>query len=148
MTLSQRIIRKWILPFVLCFSMFFAFFPQSEASATGGIPGHAGYAYPTNIVTEDGKWDGTLYTNSTHRNVEVGYGAVELYSKSTKRFVRMGDIGDISFRLCNASTKSCTSWRVSPKWTNMKANQKYYLDVRDKYSSYYATAGGEIYVNR
>ncbi|SDZ41902.1 hypothetical protein [Bacillus sp. 166amftsu] len=147
MTLSQGIIKKCLLVFVLCFAMFFAFFPQSEASATGGLPGHAGYVYPTNIVTEDGKWDGTLYTTSTHRNVEVGYGAVALYTKSTNKFVRL-ELEAISFRLCNATTNACTSWTNSPKWTNMKANQKYYLDVRDKYSSYYATAGGEIYVNR
>ncbi|PGC45189.1 hypothetical protein COM22_31475, partial [Bacillus wiedmannii] len=104
MILSQEIIKKWLLVFVLCFSMFFAFFPQSEASATGGLPGHAGYVYPTNIVTEDGRWDGTLYTTSTHRNVSIHFGAVQLYNKTTKRFVRMGDLEDISFRLCNAST--------------------------------------------
>ncbi|MGG0240511.1 hypothetical protein [Bacillus rhizoplanae] len=33
MTLSSGIIKKWLLPFVLCFSMIFAFFPQSKADA-------------------------------------------------------------------------------------------------------------------
>ncbi|PGZ96255.1 hypothetical protein COE51_18665 [Bacillus pseudomycoides] len=33
MTLSQGIIKKWLLPFILCFSMIFAFFPQSKAEA-------------------------------------------------------------------------------------------------------------------
>lgn len=80
-------------------------------------------------------------------NVEVGYGGVALYSKSTNKFVRL-ELEAISFRLCNATPKACTSWTYNPEWTNMKANQKYYLDVRDKYSSYYAKAGGEIYVNR
>ncbi|MFE5430917.1 hypothetical protein [Peribacillus simplex] len=122
MTLSQKIIKKCLLPIVLCFSMIFAFFPKSEASATGGAPGgHAGNVYPTNIVTEDGKWDGTLYTTSTHRNVEIGYGGVELYSKSTNKFVRL-ELEAISFRLCNDATKVCTSLKKNPEWTNMKAN--------------------------
>ncbi|RJS50264.1 hypothetical protein [Bacillus sp. PK3_68] len=33
MTLSQGITKKWVLLFVLCFSMVFTIFPQSEASA-------------------------------------------------------------------------------------------------------------------
>lgn len=33
MTLFQGIIKKWLLPFILCFSMIFAFFPQSKAEA-------------------------------------------------------------------------------------------------------------------
>ncbi|WP_440603132.1 hypothetical protein [Bacillus sp. GB_SG_008] len=33
MTLSQGIIKKWLLPFILCFSMIFAFFPQSKVDA-------------------------------------------------------------------------------------------------------------------
>ncbi|MGM7721623.1 hypothetical protein [Metabacillus sp. Hm71] len=33
MTVSQKIVKKWLLPFVLCFSMIFAIFPQSKADA-------------------------------------------------------------------------------------------------------------------
>ncbi|KKI91822.1 hypothetical protein WQ54_12685 [Bacillus sp. SA1-12] len=33
MTLTQKAFKNWILPFVLCFSMIFAFFPSPKADA-------------------------------------------------------------------------------------------------------------------
>ncbi|MGG0239196.1 hypothetical protein [Bacillus rhizoplanae] len=52
MTLSQGIIKKWLLVFILCFSMCFAFFPQSTANAASTtfyetIPAGTGkYSFP------------------------------------------------------------------------------------------------------
>ncbi|MBY0599325.1 hypothetical protein [Bacillus bingmayongensis] len=46
MTLSQGIIKKWLLVFVLCFSMFFVFFPQSETSAATRIDSDSTRLYP------------------------------------------------------------------------------------------------------
>ncbi|PEJ28306.1 hypothetical protein CN689_22385 [Peribacillus butanolivorans] len=33
MTLSQKLIRKWLLPFVLCFALILVFLPQNKAEA-------------------------------------------------------------------------------------------------------------------
>ncbi|PGZ95466.1 hypothetical protein COE51_20565 [Bacillus pseudomycoides] len=55
MTLSKRIIKKWLLPFILCFSMVFAFFPQNSAFAYNGTRNCGGgfcYFHSGNISNE------------------------------------------------------------------------------------------------
>lgn len=56
MKLSQKIIRKCLLPFVLCFSMIFAFFPQSSAFADYNYSRKCGggfcYFYSGNVSNE------------------------------------------------------------------------------------------------
>ncbi|MDF9763782.1 hypothetical protein OKW24_005678 [Peribacillus simplex] len=64
MTLSQKVIKKWLLPFVLCFSMIFAISPQSEVSA-------ASLRDKSRIIF-DGTPDGKVYTT---RAVWVPHGA-------------------------------------------------------------------------
>ncbi|MGG0238077.1 hypothetical protein [Bacillus rhizoplanae] len=46
MTLSQGIEKKWMLVFVLCFSMLFAFFPQSKADAATMLDADSTRLYP------------------------------------------------------------------------------------------------------
>jgi hypothetical protein len=51
MTLFQGVLKKWLLIFVLCFSTFFTFFPQSKAdAATTGLPWNFSYAFDSNLT--------------------------------------------------------------------------------------------------
>lgn len=130
--------KKIFTGLVIAFFSFSVFLFNKEMAYADTVYG------PWEAYTEDGKWDGTLYTTSADRNVAIDYGGVTLHSKSTGEFVRMGSLSDISFRLCNASTGACTSYKRGGStiyFTNMKANQKYYIDIIDHYSSYYAGVG-------
>ncbi|MEW5552441.1 hypothetical protein ABGT22_21285 [Peribacillus frigoritolerans] len=56
MTLSQKVIRKWLLPFVLCFSMVIVFFPQSKADAASLVREPSRVYLPTNDDYVESGW--------------------------------------------------------------------------------------------
>jgi hypothetical protein len=101
--------------------------------------------------TDDGNWDGYLFTTSADRDVAIDYGGLFFYSHSTGQYVRPVSDNEVYVRLCNASTGACTSQKpmngTTVYFTDMKADQKYYIDVRDVYSSYYVfgSLGATVY---
>ncbi|MFE5318253.1 hypothetical protein ACFQ88_06055 [Paenibacillus sp. NPDC056579] len=106
MTLSQNNAKKWMLLFVLCFSMIFAFFPQSKAEASG----------TRTFTTEDGLWDNTAYltywpgTNIVEKNVQVDVWNLTRISDNYNPFAVRPT--QLSVRLCNASSKQCTEYKT------------------------------------
>ncbi|MBO1583178.1 hypothetical protein [Bacillus sp. XF8] len=99
MTLSQGIIKKWLLVFVLCFSIFFAIFPQSKADASG----------TRTFTTEDGKYDNTAYS-SGGTNVQIDVWNLKRITDNWNPFpVRPTQL---SVRLCNFTSGNCTGYKT------------------------------------
>ncbi|MGE7596465.1 hypothetical protein ACQKMY_25615 [Peribacillus frigoritolerans] len=135
MTLSQRIIKKWLLPFVLCFSMIFVIFPQSKADAG------------SNTST----FEFNTYSKSReHRITNVGRGAnISFYTDSywyrthTSTWETQGGIqndGALSVKLCRAGTSTCTTTKsfryTAPTFTNMNGGD-YDIYVYDNETYWY-----------
>ncbi|CAG9613804.1 hypothetical protein BACCIP111899_03023 [Bacillus rhizoplanae] len=88
MTLSQGIIKKWLLPFILCFLMIFAFFPQSKAEAASerhvylsiGEYSDGTAGYPIYVPT-NGKYSFFFGVNS------ISYHSVKVQIKKNGSFV-------------------------------------------------------------
>jgi len=135
MTLSQRIIKKWLLPPILCVSMIFTFFPQSEASAE--------YLGANWFATEDGKWDGTVTTTSYYNTVQLGLGILYKINRTSGHKERYFDVDPFRVRLCNKNTGNCTNYKPFSFYgidhyaifTNMKPGT-YYIDIIDTWPGY------------
>jgi len=129
MTLSQRIIKKWLLPPILCVSMIFTFFPQSEASAE--------YLGANWFATEDGKWDGTVTTTSYYNTVQLGLGILYKINRTSGHKERYFDVDPFRVRLCNKNTGNCTNYKPFSFLRNRPLCNFYKYETRNILHRYY-----------
>ncbi|SDW31703.1 hypothetical protein SAMN05444487_102233 [Marininema mesophilum] len=116
--------------------LFVALFTFMVVSA---VPAYADNFYGWKYFkTEDGKYEETIKTTNSDKNVQVRVSALEKVKKSTGE-KSDGSPSSLDARLCSSSSGSCTSWKnlsMAAEFTDMKAGT-YYVDIRDKYDSYY-----------
>ncbi|MEJ9230345.1 hypothetical protein LAV79_12820 [Peribacillus butanolivorans] len=124
MTLTQKVIRKWLLPFVLCFSMIFAFFPQPKADAATATYADvylsgSGPVYSNWINPRHSTFFLKVYNNN---NLNVGYDVFD----SKGRVVANGTIKDKG-SIFKYVTDNGLNYRVrlrcqEPWWNKTKCN--------------------------
>ncbi|SDW64060.1 hypothetical protein SAMN05444487_10510 [Marininema mesophilum] len=104
------------------------------------VPAYADKDYdPKYFKTEDGKYEQTIQTINND-DVTVDTFDVKKVNKSTGE-KSDGSPSSLDVRLCSSSSGNCTSWKnlsIDAYFWNMKAGT-YYIDIRDKYASYYYT---------
>ncbi|SDW31942.1 hypothetical protein SAMN05444487_102239 [Marininema mesophilum] len=126
--------------------LFVALFTFMVVSA---VPAYADNFYSwKDFKTEDGKYEQTIITTSSDKNTQVKVTKIKKVKKSTGE-ESDGSPSSLDVRLCNSSSGSCTSWKnlstEQVDFTNMKAGT-YYVDIKDKYASYYYYGYVSVYV--
>ncbi|MFC7443429.1 hypothetical protein [Laceyella putida] len=115
----------------MLFAALFVFVFNSETYASAG-----------DFVTEDGKWDGYVVTDSHYRNVYVFVNDLYRVNRNSGASTYMGkDASALSVRLCSESSGNCTA----PKSFNSNAEAyftdmlpgDYYVDISDSWPNYY-----------
>ncbi|PFD96781.1 hypothetical protein COE15_20850 [Bacillus cereus] len=128
MTLSQGIIKKWLLIFVLCFSMFFVFFPQSKADAASSSTVLDGYGTVSSAP---------IYITSPYQ--KLNFQAINYRSADVKMWVKNDTTGGVLFSKTLWSEGSRVDPR-NPPYTNLK-NGKYRIYLQcDSLAPCYASA--------
>ncbi|SDW31979.1 hypothetical protein SAMN05444487_102240 [Marininema mesophilum] len=122
-------VRKMVISFVALFTFM----------VVSAVPAYADNYYDSKYFkTEDGKYEQTIATTSSDKNVQVYVSEIKKVKKSTGE-KSDGSPSSLDVRLCNSSSGSCTSWKNlsgAAIFTDMKAGT-YYVDIKDKYASYY-----------
>ncbi|MGM7722111.1 hypothetical protein [Metabacillus sp. Hm71] len=127
-----------MLPFILCFSMIFVFFPQSKAAA-------AWYFQTDNARWSEGGSDGYIQVKSG-QTVDIKINSCSRVNRNNNVATQMSvtDCGPaLAAEICNPTTGNCTSrYTIGSdgflRFTNMKG-ASYEIYIYDSWSSYYFT---------
>ncbi|WP_440604126.1 hypothetical protein [Bacillus sp. GB_SG_008] len=152
MTLSQKVIKKCLLPFVLLCSLVLSIILPSQSALAGTLgPGFGKATYGGtfySFVTEDGEYDGASWVPNTGQNIMIRL--VDLHSinkNSGYKTPIYSNPSMLQVRLCSKSTGNCTVYKpfywgsfkgtsgYFASFTNMKAGN-YQIDIIDSWSSY------------
>ncbi|MEC2057898.1 carboxypeptidase regulatory-like domain-containing protein [Peribacillus psychrosaccharolyticus] len=100
------------------------------SSAQASVPQYS-------FQTEDGKWDGEIGNPNKHSDLEVEL-VSPIYLKTSSGSKKLTNYSNVSVRLVNARTGKSTGYHSladgKALFTGMKIG-KYYVDVKDGYSS-------------
>jgi hypothetical protein len=103
------------------------------------------------FMTHDGKWDNYIITESRRNDVTV-----KVYKESLYRSWGTGTLpanpNNLSVRLCNTYSLSCTGWKFFSgsgdgfaKFYDMSVGS-YYVDIRDHYSDQWVYGKNNTYL--